>query len=75
MSRETVMPLGSAFQIAFDEVCITPKTPRRRHDQGDDSNDRRDGAGRFAGRAGDRVFDSSIGTQLCLTSGNGLRFI
>jgi hypothetical protein len=27
MSRETVVPLGSAFQITFNEVCISPKTP------------------------------------------------
>src|SRR6476660_2031863 len=27
ISRETVVPLGFAFQIAFKAVCISPKTP------------------------------------------------
>jgi uncharacterized membrane protein len=27
ISCETVVPLGVAFQIAFNAVCISPKTP------------------------------------------------
>jgi hypothetical protein len=27
ISRETVVPIGLAFQIAFKAVCISPKTP------------------------------------------------